>query len=147
VAEFTDRVRRFLAANEVGVIATERRDGLPRQSVVHYLFGDDTIIISTVSDAGKVRDVERTGRASYAVMGHARPYPQVVVTGSASIRREGIAEASKRIFTLAFGQPPADLTDEVLAGMGRVLLEIRINRVAGVRFLSESTDFDPEPPG
>lgn len=138
MAELTVQIRRFLHDNEIGVVATEGPDGLPRQTVVYHLFENDTLTISTVADRAKTRDVERTGRASYAVMGHARPYPQVVITGTARIRREDIADATTRIFTRALGQPAEGLTDEVLAGMGRVLLEITVDRVAAVSYLPEA---------
>jgi PPOX class probable F420-dependent enzyme len=134
--ELTPAVRQFLHDNDVGVVATERPDGLPRQTVVYHVLDGDRILISTTHDRAKARDVERTGRASYAVMGHAKPYPQVVVTGPARIVRTGIAETTGRLFGRITGSAPEPpLTDEALAGMNRVILELTIERVAAASYL------------
>ena len=138
MAELTDAVRRFIDDHETGVVATEGRDGLPRQTVVYHVRDGDRLLISTTHDRAKARDVERTGRASYAVMGNAKPYPQVVVTGPARILREGIADATSRIFGRITGTTPEPpLTDEGLAAMKRVILELSIERVAAVSYLPE----------
>jgi len=137
--ELTRSVLQFLSEHDIGVVATERPDGLPRQTVVYHVLDGEKILISTTHDRAKARDVERTGRASYAVVGPAKPHPQVVVTGPARILREGIADATGRIFGRITGTAPdPPLTDEMLAGMNRVILEITIERVAAASYLQES---------
>jgi PPOX class probable F420-dependent enzyme len=140
VAELTRGVLQFLNDHDIGVVATERADGLPRQTVVYHVMDGNRVLISTTHDRAKARDVERTGRASHAVMGHERPHPQVVVTGRARILREGIADATARIFGRITGSAPEPpLTDEGLAGMNRVILELTIERVAAASYLPEES--------
>jgi len=134
--ELSEAVRAFLAEQPVGVLATVRRDGGIRQSVVYHVLDGDRILISTLADRGKARDVERTGRASYAVPGHEKPFPQVVVEGRARILTSGVAEPTMRIFERIGGSRPATpLTDEMLAGMKRVVLELTIERVRDVSYV------------
>jgi len=135
-ATLDDEVRAFLAEQPVGVLATTRRNGGIRQSVVYHVADGDRILISTTSDRGKARDVARTGRASYAVLGHAKPFPQVVVEGPARILTTGVAEPTMRIFARISGSQPAhELTDEMLAGMKRVILELTIETVRDVSYV------------
>lgn len=134
--EMSDAVRAFLAEQPVGVLATMRRDGGIRQSMVYHVCDGDRILISTESGRGKTHDVRRTGRASYAVIGHAKPFPQVVVEGPARILVDGIAETTMRIFERVSGSRPATaLTDEMLAGMKRVIVELTIDAVRDVSYV------------
>jgi len=136
-AALNDAVRAFLAEQPVGVLATSRKDGSTRQSVVYHVVDGDRILISTMSDRGKTRDVLRTGRASYAVLGHQKPFPQVIVEGPARVLCEGISETTMAIFEKVSGSRPASpLTDEMLAGMKRVILEIAIEKVRDVSYVA-----------
>ena len=131
-----DAVRAFLAEQPVGVLATRRKDGGIRQSVVYHVVDGDRILISTMHDRAKARDVARDGRASYAVLGHAKPFPQVVVEGPARILTDGIGEPTMRIFEKVSGSRPASpLTDEMLAGMKRVILEVTIEAIRDVSYV------------
>lgn len=133
-----DAMRAFLAEQAVGVLATRRKDGGIRQSVVYHVTDGDRVLISTLADRGKARDVARCPRASYAVLGHAKPFPQVVVEGPARILTRDIAEPTMRVFEKVSGSRPATpLTDEMLAGMKRVILEIAIEQVRDVSYLPE----------
>ena len=135
-----DHVRVFLDEQPVGVLATTRPDGSPRQSLVYHLVDGDTLLISTESKRAKARDVVRTGRASYCVMGHLPPYPAVTVEGAARIISSGAGEATARIFARIMGKEPDEpLTDEALAQMDRVILELSVDHVYGLSYI-------PEPP-
>jgi PPOX class probable F420-dependent enzyme len=123
------------------VLSTIRPDGRSRQSVVYFLLEGGRIVLSTESKRAKARDVERSGWASMCVIGPERPFPSVTVEGPARIRREGIASQSGEIFALVSGNPAPDLTDEALAAIDRVILEIDIERVYGASYL---TDPDPK---
>jgi PPOX class probable F420-dependent enzyme len=136
-ASFSEEVRRFLDIEPVGVVSTLRPDGTPRQSVIYFIRDGARILISTESKRAKARDVERCGRASLCVVGHARPFPSVTVEGPARIVRSGIAVASARIFTRMTGDDPPELTDEKLAGLDRVILEISVDRVYGASYLNQ----------
>lgn len=129
----TDRVRAFLDEHPVGVLATQRPDGSARQSVVYHVIDGDRILISTEATRAKARDVVRTGRASYCVLGHEKPFPSVTVEGPARILTEGIGETTARLFGRISGQAPAEPpSDEALAEMGRVILELTVDHVYGV---------------
>lgn len=129
----TDNVRAFLDAQPVGVLATQRPDGSVRQSVVYHVRDGDRLLISTESKRAKARDVERTGRASYCVLGHENPFPSVTVEGPARILTEGIGGPTAQLFGLIFGQAPGEvMSDEALAAVDRVILELTIGRVYGV---------------
>lgn len=134
--EIDGAVRRFIAEQPVGVLATTRRDGSIRQSVVYHVLDGDRILVSTVADRGKAFDVRRNGRASYTVIGHEKPFPQVVVEGPARILVDGIAAPTRRLFERVSGSPPAaELSDAMLAGMKRVILEVSIERVRDASYL------------
>jgi hypothetical protein len=72
-------LRSFLEEEPVGVVGTTRTDGSVRQSVAYLVLDDDRVLISTESKRAKARDVQRTGRASYCVLGHEQPFPSVTV--------------------------------------------------------------------
>ncbi|MCE7884130.1 MAG: hypothetical protein DYH08_09770 [Actinobacteria bacterium ATB1] len=131
-----DDVGRFIDASPVGVIATIRPDGSLRQSLTFHLREGDTILISTESKRGKAKDVIRTGRASYCVVGHERPYPCVTVEGRAEILTESIGAPTARIMARITGSDPGPpLTDEALAAADRVVLRIAVEHTYGASYL------------
>jgi PPOX class probable F420-dependent enzyme len=135
-----DHVRAFLDEQPVGVLATTRADGTPRQSLVYHLVDGDRVLVSTESKRAKARDVVRTGKASYCVMGHLPPYPAVTVEGPARIVTAGAGEATGKIFARITGKEPDEpLTDEAVAQMDRVILELTVDHVYGLSYI-------PEPP-
>ncbi|MBK9180223.1 MAG: pyridoxamine 5'-phosphate oxidase family protein [Acidimicrobiales bacterium] len=129
-------VRSFLAEQPVGVLATVRPDGSVRQSVVYHVLDGDRILISTESKRAKSRDVIRTGRASYCVTGHVRPFPSVTVEGPARILTQGIGGPTAQLVARVTGSPPGEApSDEALAGVDRVILELTIERAYGATHL------------
>ncbi|MGQ0802781.1 MAG: TIGR03618 family F420-dependent PPOX class oxidoreductase [Actinomycetota bacterium] len=132
----TPTVRAFLAQQQAGVLGTTRPDGSVRQSVVYHVLEDDRVLISTESKRAKAGDVQRTGRASYCVLGPEKPFPSVTVEGPARIVTEGVGEPTTRIFEVISGTAPAEpLEDEDLAAVDRVILELTIERVYGASYL------------
>ena len=132
-----ESLREFLDANIVGVLATIASDGRPRQSLVYFARDDDRILISTLADRLKARDVIRTGWASVCVMGHERPYPSATFSGSAEILTEDIGSPTARVMHRITGaeEPPEPMSDEALADVGRVILAITIERVSGTSYI------------
>jgi PPOX class probable F420-dependent enzyme len=137
----TDDLRQFLDANTVGVIATTAADGRPRQSLVYYVRDNDRLLISTLTDRLKARDVRRSGWASVCVMGHEPPYPSAALSGPAEILTEDIgattAAIMQRIANSA--EPPESMSDEGLAGIGRVILAITVKRVTAQNYIPATT--------
>ena len=70
----------------VGVLATTRADGRPRQSVVYYVRDGDRLLISTRVEAAQgARRASGPGWASLCVLGDEQPYP---VGGVLGVRRD-----------------------------------------------------------
>ena len=83
MGELTPELRAFLDAQRVGVLATVAEDGRPRQSLVYYARDGEHLVLSTLAQRLKAKDVERSGWASLCVMGHEPPYPSAVFSGRA----------------------------------------------------------------
>jgi PPOX class probable F420-dependent enzyme len=136
-AAITQPVRKFLEAQPIGTVATLRPSGKIRHTVVYYVIDADRILISTEAKRGKARDVTRTGWASFCVFGHEKPFPAVTIEGPARILTAGIAEPTARILQKIRGQKLiATATDEQLASVGRVILEIAIEHVYSVQYIT-----------
>jgi PPOX class probable F420-dependent enzyme len=137
VGELTPELCRFLDASPVAVLATEAPDGRPRQSLVYFARDGDRLLVTTLADRFKARDVQRTGRASLCVMGHEPPYPAATLSGSAEIQTEDIGVPTARIAQrmMRSDQPPEPMSDEALASAGRVVLVVAIERVSAVNYL------------
>ena len=137
----TEDLRAFLDANTVGVFATTAVDGRPRQSLVYYVRDGDGLLVSTLTDRLKARDVRRSGWASVSVMGHEPPYPSATLSGPAEILTEDIGAATaaimQRIANTA--EPPEPMSDEALAEIGRVILAITVERVTAQNYIPATT--------
>lgn len=132
-----DELRAFLDREPVGVLATQAPDGRPRQSLVYFARDGDRLLVSTLADRLKARDVRRTGWASLCVMAHQPPYPSATFSGQTGILTQDIGAATARIaqrITRA-DEPPKALTDEALAEAGRVVLAIDVEHVTGVSYI------------
>ncbi len=127
----------FLAAHDTGVLAVHRKDGSIHQSAVRHLLDGDTLWMTTESKRLKARAVERDGWASYCVFGPEAPHPALTVEGPARIHRDGIGERTTRLFAQIFGRPVDPMSDEQLAAMDRVLIELTPSRVYAVTYLPE----------
>lgn len=132
-----DSVQAFLDEQVVGVLATRSAAGRVHQSIVYYARFGDELLISTEASRRKARDVEETGWASVCVMGHERPFPSVAVSGAATIRRDGIGPATAQVAQrmLALDEPPEPQSDEALAGVGRVIIAVEVERVGPASYL------------
>jgi PPOX class probable F420-dependent enzyme len=135
-----DVIAQFLDQVPVGVLATVRTDGKPRQSTVYFLREGDRILISTESKRGKARDVEHTGYASICVQGVEKPFPCVTLEGPARILREGVGEPTARIVARILDAPVGEAqTDEAMAAVDRVILELTVERTYGASYLEAKT--------
>lgn len=135
----TDQLAAFLDANPVGVLATTAADGRPRQSLVYFVRDGNRLLISTLGDRLKARDVRRNAWASLCVMGHERPFPSATFSGPAEIVTDDIGAPTAAIGQRIAGspEPPAAMSDTALADAGRVVLAITIERVRAINYLDE----------
>jgi PPOX class probable F420-dependent enzyme len=135
--ELTD----FLDAEPVGVLAAAAPDGRPRQSLVYFTREGDRLLISTLGDRLKAKDVRRHGWASLCVMGHEPPYPSATFSGPAEIITQDIgaptAAVMQRITRAA--EPPEPMSDDALAEVGRVILAIAVERVTAASYIETAT--------
>ena len=70
---------------------------------------------------------------------HDAPFPCVTVEGPARIVSEGAGATTTRIIEAMSGTPMAEpLSDEAVAAMGRVVLEITVERAYGATHLPEA---------
>ena len=133
------RVARFLDEIPVGVLATTRRDGGIRQSVVYFVRDGDRILVSTESKRGKARDAERVPNASLCVQSPTKPYASVTVEGKARIVREDIGPPTARIIERITGNVAKPASDQELREVDRVILELDVTRVYGASYLPDAT--------
>jgi PPOX class probable F420-dependent enzyme len=133
----TPELTNFLDSHRVGVLATIRDSGKPRQSVVYYARDGERLLISTESKRLKAHDVRRSGWASLCVLGHEQPYPSAVLFGPAEILTEDIGPATAAIVQRIAGtpEPPPPERDEALAAIDRVVIRITIEAVSAVNYL------------
>lgn len=133
----TPELRDFLDGHRVGVLATIASDGKPRQSVVYYARVGDRLLISTLSQRLKARDVQRTGWASLSVRGDEQPYPSATFSGPAEILTKDIGASTALVMQRIAGadEPPEPQSDEALAAVDRVGLAIAVDRVSAVNHL------------
>ena len=130
------RLQELLDSQIVGVLATDA-GGAPLQSVVYYVRDGQRLMVSSVAGRRKVKDVEASGWASLCVMGFERPFPSATFSGPAAILTEGIGPPTAALAQRFMGtdEPPEPQTDEALAGVGRVIIAITVERVAAASFL------------
>ena len=138
----TQELRDFLDANRVGVLATLAPGGRARQSLVYFVRDGERLLISTLADRLKARDVRRTEWASLCVMGHEPPYPSATFSGPAEILTNHIGATTAKLAQRITGaaEPPEAMSDEALAEVGRVLLAITIERVTAASYIPSSTE-------
>ena len=140
MGELTAPLRAFLDNGTVGVLATLPARGEARQSLVYYVRDDDRLLISTLAERFKTRDVLRSGWASLCVMAHEPPYPSATFSGPAEILTEDIGAPTARIVQqmTGAGEPPVPMTDEALAEAGRVVLAITVKGVSAATHIPET---------
>lgn len=131
----SDGVRALIDDADVGTLAVVRRDGSPHLSTVYHVRDGDRILVSTESRRLKAKAVARDGRATYCVRGAARPYPSVTLECRAVVRREGIGDITALLFTKIFGRETEPMSDDELAAIDRVVLELTVERVYAVTYV------------
>jgi PPOX class probable F420-dependent enzyme len=144
----SEPLREFLDANPVGVLATLASERRARQSLVYYARDGERLLISTLADRLKARDVTRSGWASLCVMGHEPPHPSATFSGAAEILTKDIGAPTARIMQRMTGaaEPPDPMSDEALAEVGRVVIAITIERVTAANYIPAATETSQTPP-
>lgn len=138
MSAITPEVRAFLGGHVTGVLGTTGPTGRPRQSTVYFALDGDRLLISTEAGRLKAADAARTGWASLCVCGTERPFPSATLAGPACVLTADIGPATAAVMQRITGAdaPPEPQTDEALAGVGRVILAIDVERVGPVTYLA-----------
>ena len=134
-----DALDDVLAENNLGVLATIKRDGRPQLSDITYVFDRDarTIRVSITDSRAKTKNIRRDPRVSL----HVRPqgWGYAVAEGTARLSEvttapdDAAADALVQLYRDARGEEHPDW-DEYRAAMveqGRVVLTIDVERVYG----------------
>lgn len=88
--ELKAMAEQFLKDHGLGVLATSRKSGMPQQTIVAYQFDGDDLVVSTGSDAAKVKNIRRRPLVSMAVTDGPTC---VVVSGEARLLQGAEAES------------------------------------------------------
>ena len=136
------KLRRFVDANTVGVLATSSLDGRPRQSLVYFTRVDDRLL-----DLDPRRPAEDPGRQTKRVGVVVRDGSRTAVfVGDVRRPRRGPHREHRRAdrndherITRA-AEPPEPMSDEALAEVGRVILAITVERVTAANYIDAAAN-------
>ncbi len=130
----SDAALTLLRSGAVATVATTNDDGSPQLSVAWIGLEDDEIVIGTMGDQRKLRNIRRDPRVTLTVLGDRtnewglREY--LVVEGRARITEGGAADLLQRLAHIYIGP------EAVFPGMPNpppgYITHIRIERVGGV---------------
>ena len=87
----SQEVEEFLRQPNICVLATTGADGSPHAMPMWYVFKDGDILFAVGRKSQKVKNIERTGRATVVVDQREQPYYAVMLPGPATIA-EGLSE-------------------------------------------------------
>jgi PPOX class probable F420-dependent enzyme len=88
------KVEAFLREPQICVLATTGADGSPHAMPMWYLFQDGDILFAAGRKSQKVRNIERTGRATVVIDRRETPYYAVMLPGAATIE-DAMSEADQ----------------------------------------------------
>jgi PPOX class probable F420-dependent enzyme len=113
VGERFRRARDYLSAPRCAVLSTIGPDGAPHPAVVHYLPGEDSLIVNGRADRRWVSNARGDRRVCVVVHDAAEPLHWVGIKGTAEFLRDGQAAVEDAV-TLArrYGEDPAGYRDQ-----------------------------------
>lgn len=80
--ELTEQIRAFLAERRFAVLATNRADGPPQQTVMWYELADDYVLMNTARGRVKDSHLQRDPRASICIEDG---YRYLTITGTVTL--------------------------------------------------------------
>lgn len=122
-------VRPFLSAPRCAVLSTVGADGAPRQIVIHYLLGEDHLLINGHRDRRWVANLRRDPRLSLIVHDQTDYLHYISLRGTATLLDEGetaVADAMRQ--AERYGEEPAEFADQP-----RVSFRIDVDRLTEYR--------------
>ena len=127
VARPTPEQEQIIREEQIGVLATLRRDGSPQLTPVNYVYQDGRLLISTTRDRAKYRNVRRNPLVSLCIV-RAGGRPYVSVFGRAEIEEQDIAAGTAEIARRMSDRPLPENFGELLRQQGRLLLIVTPER-------------------
>jgi PPOX class probable F420-dependent enzyme len=131
-----ERAHEFLSEHHHAVLTTYRTDGRPHVSpVVVALDGAGRVVLSTMENRTKTRNVRRDNRVTLCVFTEAFFGPWVQIDGSAEVvtPADGLDDVAVEGLhaPLAGEHPDRESFRQALSAEGRVVLRIKIEHAAG----------------
>ncbi|WP_416967283.1 PPOX class F420-dependent oxidoreductase [Streptomyces sp. 4F14] len=124
---FDDSVRALLDGKNFASVATLGADGAPHNSVVWMKRDGDFVLLTSVDNRQKVRNLRRDPRISITVFDLANPYSSVEIRGRAEILPDPEKRLPRDLAHKYLGiDPPAEKEDE-----GRVVIRVVPEKVVG----------------
>ncbi|WP_338683087.1 PPOX class F420-dependent oxidoreductase [Streptomyces acidiscabies] len=124
---FDDTVRALLDGKNFASVATLGPDGAPRNSVVWMKREGDTVLLTSLDNRQKVRNLRRDPRVSLTVFDLANPYASVEIRGRAEILPDPEKRLPHDLAHRYLGiDPPGEKDDEV-----RVIIRVVPEKVVG----------------
>ncbi|MEX3104553.1 MULTISPECIES: PPOX class F420-dependent oxidoreductase [unclassified Streptomyces] len=124
---FDDTVRALLDGKNFASVATIGPGGAPHNSVVWMKREDDTVLLTSLDNRQKVRNLRRDPRISVTVFDLANPYASVEIRGRAEILPDPEKRLPRDLAHKYLGiDPPAEKEDEA-----RVVIRVVPEKVVG----------------
>ncbi|KND38445.1 PPOX class F420-dependent oxidoreductase [Streptomyces acidiscabies] len=124
---FDDTVRALLDGKNFASVATLGPDGAPHNSVVWMKREGDTVLLTSLDNRQKVRNLRRDPRVSLTVFDLANPYASVEIRGRAEILPDPEKRLPHDLAHRYLGiDPPGEKDDEA-----RVIIRVVPEKVVG----------------
>lgn len=134
MSEWGDAARELVASGRLAHLVTVNRDGSPQISIVWAGLEDDEVVIASLDDRQKLRNIRRDPRVALSIeTDHANPYgltEYLVVHGSGRVTEGGAAALLQRLAQIYIG-PGVSFPPGEDHPPGHIL-RIRPERVGGV---------------
>jgi PPOX class probable F420-dependent enzyme len=111
----------ILRDENIGVLATLRKDGSSQLTPVNYAYHQGKVLVSTTKDRVKYHNVTRNPRVSLCIVRREwRPY--VTVYGRARVEENDVVAGTAEIFRRMYDRPLPENFADLLKQQRRVLI-------------------------
>jgi len=113
----------LIKEQQLGILATLKKDGSPQLTPVNYAYQDGRVLISITKSRAKYHNIRRSSQVSFCIMKpEGRPY--VTIYGRAEIEEQDIVEGTAAIFKRMSDRELPDNFKDILREQGRVLVTL-----------------------
>ncbi len=118
----------FISEPQICVLATTGADGSPHAMPMWYLFKDGDILFAAGKKSQKVRNIERTGKATVVVDRREIPYYAVMLPGKAAVEAAMSNEDQYALYSRYLDEDGAQRYMARSAGGGIVAIRVKPDR-------------------